>query len=420
MKEREIFRKVALERLSSPEQLDTVMQVTHPQTWLALVGVLIIVVTVTIWGFLGSIPTKVQAQGVLIKPGGVFDIFATGSGRLVTMTVSEGDTVKRGQVIATIDYPDLRVQIAAAKAELGEREREHARLTAFASRDLGLRDNVLGLQETKTRETITFAEERLAALRQQIESQELLLEKGLITRQTLLQSRQEYFAAQDLLQRSRNDLEQLPLERLTARTGRDQEVMRSEMVMNDIRRRIAGLEQQHDTVANVVSPYGGNILEVKRRNGDVIGAGAAVASLQLADQDREGLQAIIYVPPTAGKNVVPGLQAEISPTTAPREEFGFMVGRVSYVSEFPATGEGMMRVLSNQALVQTLSASGPPFAVYADLQPDQASASGYRWSSPKGATLAVNSGTICYVTLTVRSRRPIEMVIPILREYTGL
>jgi HlyD family secretion protein len=80
----------------------------------------------------------------------------------------------------------------------------------------------------------------------------------------------------------------------------------------------------------------------------------------------------------------------------------------------------MMRVLSNQALVQTLSAQGPPYAVYADLIPDSAAASGFRWSSAKGNTLKVGSGTLCQVNLTVRERRPIEMVIPIIREYTGL
>ena len=31
-----IFRKVALERLSSPEQLDQLLQVTDPKGWMAL------------------------------------------------------------------------------------------------------------------------------------------------------------------------------------------------------------------------------------------------------------------------------------------------------------------------------------------------------------------------------------------------
>ena len=33
-----LFRKAALERLSSPEQLDTIARLTEPRTWLALIG----------------------------------------------------------------------------------------------------------------------------------------------------------------------------------------------------------------------------------------------------------------------------------------------------------------------------------------------------------------------------------------------
>ena len=60
---KQIFRKVALERLSSPEQLDLVMQVTSPRSWIALSAVGLLLVTLVIWGILGSIPEKTQATG---------------------------------------------------------------------------------------------------------------------------------------------------------------------------------------------------------------------------------------------------------------------------------------------------------------------------------------------------------------------
>ena len=44
-----IFRKVALERLSSPEQLDQMVQVTNPKGWLALTGLGAIVGGLAIW-----------------------------------------------------------------------------------------------------------------------------------------------------------------------------------------------------------------------------------------------------------------------------------------------------------------------------------------------------------------------------------
>lgn len=415
-----IFRKVALERLSSPEQLDLRMQVASPRSWIALVALGLLLVVVVVWGFVGSVPTKVQGQGILIKPGGVFDVFATGTGQILEVAIAEGDVVEAGQVVARIDQPDLTKQVANARTQAEELRAQHGQLTAYSERNLTLRDDNLVLQEAKLKEAIAFSESRMAALQEQIANQETLLERGLITKQAVLLSKQEYFAAQDLHARTTNDLKLIPLEQLTTKTSSEQEIVRSQLRINEAERNIDLLTRQLDLVSTVRSPYSGRILEVKRDRGDVVTAGTPLVSLQLAGSESDGLQAIIYVPPSSGKNVRPGMQAQISPAAVQREEYGFLLGTVTYVSEFPSTYEGMMRVLSNQALVQSLSAQGPPYAVYADLVPDHGSASGFRWSSTKGNTLKVGSGTLCQGSLVVRERRPAEMVVPIIREYTGL
>jgi HlyD family secretion protein len=162
------------------------------------------------------------------------------------------------------------------------------------------------------------------------------------------------------------------------------------------------------------------VVEIKRDAGDLVAAGTALLSLELAGQGSGGLQVIAYVPPGEGKNVERDMYVQVSPSTAPREEFGFLIGKVSYVSEFPSTPDGMMRVLANPTLVQGLAASGPPFAAYIELEEDPNSTSGYRWSSFKGNTVPVNSGTICTVNITIRERKPVELVIPMIRQALGL
>ena len=58
-----IFRKVSLERLSSPEQLDQLMQVTDPRGWLILSSFTAILVTAVTWGVFGSLPQTVAGMG---------------------------------------------------------------------------------------------------------------------------------------------------------------------------------------------------------------------------------------------------------------------------------------------------------------------------------------------------------------------
>ncbi len=417
---KEIFRKVALERLSSPEQLDLMMQVTNTRSWVALTGLGLLLTAAVIWGFVGSVPTKVTAAGVLVRPGGIFDIYSPGTGQVAQMIVKEGNTVTEGQVVARIAQPQLEREIGTTRARLADLRAQHQQLSSFTSRDLSLRTDTQVMQEAKLKDTIAFAEQRLASLREQIASEEALLEKGLITRQTVLQTRQALFGTQELLENARNEIRQLPIAQLTTRTQGEQAVVQSQLRISDTERQIDLLMTQLEQVSAVESPYNGRVVEIKRDAGDMVAMGAALFSLELSGQQSAGLQVIAYVPPGEGKYVEREMYVQVSPSTAPREEYGFLVGKVTYVSEFPATPDGMMRVLANPTLVQGLASQGPPFTAYIDLVRDTASSSGNRWSSFKGNGVAVNSGTICTVSITVRERRPVELVIPMLRQALGL
>jgi HlyD family secretion protein len=54
-----IFRKESLERLSSPEQLDQLMQVVNPRSWLPLATIGSLVVLGLIWSLIGRIPITI-------------------------------------------------------------------------------------------------------------------------------------------------------------------------------------------------------------------------------------------------------------------------------------------------------------------------------------------------------------------------
>ena len=122
-----IFRKVSLERLSSPERLDLAWRVTRPKEWLALLGIFCVIGAATAWGFKGSLATKVMAQGVIIHRGGVVNVVAPGTGQVVRLTVHVGDTVHANDVIAEIAQPGQMERIKVTRGrrlEDARRERE--------------------------------------------------------------------------------------------------------------------------------------------------------------------------------------------------------------------------------------------------------------------------------------------------------
>lgn len=99
---RSVFRKVALDRLSSPEQLDTLMQVTSPMSWLGLLGVLALLALALYWGVAGTIPNQLTASTILLPPGGIKNLVATSSGQITQVRVQPGDTVRANEPIADV------------------------------------------------------------------------------------------------------------------------------------------------------------------------------------------------------------------------------------------------------------------------------------------------------------------------------
>jgi HlyD family secretion protein len=161
------------------------------------------------------------------------------------------------------------------------------------------------------------------------------------------------------------------------------------------------------------------VLEVMTEKGKLLNRGEPVLSLDLTGQTVQNLVAIIYVPSIHGKKVRPGMEVNVAPSTVPPEKYGMMVGRVTLVSDYPATPKGMLRVLKNDQLVRELSGGGAPYEVHAELVVDPSTRSSYRWTSSDGPPATIESGTVATGFFTLRSERPIARVIPLLREWTG-
>lgn len=102
MVENRVFRKVSLERLSSPEQLDLLMKVIQPQSWLALLGIGCLLLVAMIWAVAGSIPVEVNAPAILLPTGGIRSIISLHTGQITELDIASGDLVEAGQVIGEV------------------------------------------------------------------------------------------------------------------------------------------------------------------------------------------------------------------------------------------------------------------------------------------------------------------------------
>jgi HlyD family secretion protein len=114
------------------------------------------------------------------------------------------------------------------------------------------------------------------------------------------------------------------------------------------------------------------------------------------------------------------MQVHLEPSTVKREEFGMMLGKIETVSDFPMTPQGMAAVLHNETLVNRYTHDGAPYAAKVMIEPDAATATGYRWAVGDGPNVHLTSGTLARAEITTRQQRPLDMIIPLIRHYTGI
>lgn len=414
---KDVFRKVSMERLSSPERLDELMNVTTSKGWFALFTLMFLAVAAVVWGIFGSLPTKVHGTGIMIKSGGVFKIVPQSTGQITDLRVSAGDTVHKGEIIARIGQPELLDKLRKTKARLEELENQHGSTVEFGTEDSRLQKDAINQQRKNLNSTIKSYKDQLKWLKEKIQVKEELLTKGLITKQELIGTKEQHDQITLKIKQVRYEFKQLSIKSLQLKDQREQRLSGIQERINSTKREIISLKEAIDASSRVVSPYTGRVLEVMVDIGDFTKAGSPVLSMELMGKEIKNLEAVLYIPAADGKKIKPGMDVQISPTTVKAEEYGFIKGKVTSVSEFPATYEGMMRVLNNSNLVQMLSGRAAPIEVYADLLPSDKTVSGLKWSSPDGPPMKIFSGTICSATVTVREQAPITLVIPLLKSY---
>jgi HlyD family secretion protein len=415
-----IFRKASLDRLASPEQLDQLLQVTDPRGWIALTALAAVLVTALVWSIVGVVPENVSATGILVKSGGVFDVVPAASGRVVDVAVTVGDAVTEGQIIARIDQPDIRERLNSAQAQLVALRSEYERIQKFGSRDASLQAEMMDRQRATLTATIASQQRSLRFLSDKITSQERLVAEGLLTRPALMTTKQQFDQAETNIGDAQSQLAQLDVRRLEQQNRQTGDLRTSALKIAEHERLIADLTRDIDVKSEVRAPYTGRILEVMTERGSVVATGEPLFSLDLSGRAVKDLEVILYVPSAYGKQIRAGMPVQIAPTTVKQEEFGLLVGRVTYVADYPSTPKGMWRVLKNDKLVSALAGQDAPYEVHVDLQVDPETVSGYRWSSSKGPPQRIQSGTLTRGNIAVQERRPFELIIPLVKKYTGV
>lgn len=419
MEKDDIFRKVALDRLASPEQLDAMVRVIPANAWFALSAVGLIISFALVWGWFGSIPTTVSAQAIIINRSGLVTVSSNADGRLTEMLVRVGDQVEIDQPVARIAQPDLQLELSKAEAELLELREQLAATTALNERSDALTAAAIAEKRAALESERDAALENAEVSRELSEAKNSLWQRKLITQTVYLEAYRDYTESRLRAETVASQISELDIDQLETEKRNRAEIVDLETRISATERAIAGLEDQIERNSVMTSPYAGRVVEVKAARGALTGIGEPLVTLE-EDADRaDRLEVVIYPTTADGKKIAPGMEARITPTTVKREESGYMLGRIRTVSDYTVSEASMLQQLQSQALVEQFFSLAPPLEVHADLQ-IRADGADFLWSSTANEPPLISSGTLAEAEIVVRRQRPITLVVPILKKTLGL
>jgi HlyD family secretion protein len=470
-----LFRKEALDKVASPEQLDQLIKVTSPKRWFSLFALGALVISGGAWSVLGEIPIVVTGKGVMVYPSQVATLQASISGRILELKLRAGDTVKKGEVIATIDQTELRKQLQLNKEKLTQLkiqdqtantvqlQRNATEEAAIAQqrqtllqslntvqsltpvlREKGL--EVIKKERENLRSRLANARKLQPTLKQRWEERKKLFEQGAVPKDTALSAEQEYINSQVQIDEAQSQLNQLDVKETDAQnqylqnlnqvnainaqlkaldsrkeTQKEQDftsTINRQKEIQETERVIKQLELQLQKNSQVISDYTGTVLELTAKPGQQLEPGLGMGTVS-TQQSGAKLVNIVFLPESENKKIKIGTPLQITPSTVKREEFGGIEAKITKVSSFPVTQQGVANIIGNPDILPGVLDKGPQIAVYTEPEIDPSTPSGYKWSSSNGPQFKVAPGTTTSVRITVEKKKPIEFVLPILKSLTG-
>ncbi|MEM8933751.1 MAG: NHLP bacteriocin system secretion protein, partial [Acidobacteriota bacterium] len=339
-----------------------------------------------------------------------------GSGQVEAIQVAVGDVVEKGQVVARIAQEATLRQISDAEARREAQVQEYEDLQDYVREQLRLSAANQAQKRANLERQVETLNRQLEIRQENLAVQQGLRDEGLVTQQTTLQAEQEVNDVRDQLAARRLEIAGLELEQLEAEQSLQQQLEQRQTQIRDLDLQLRELAASIEESGRVLATETGRVLELVADVGDVVAPGTPILNMEIIAED---LMAAIFVPAELGKQIQPGMEARVTPSTVKREEHGFILGEVTWVSEFPATSRGMLRLLANQELVNRLLEAGPAIQIDVRLHEDPSTTTGYRWSSSGGPDLEISSGTLAAGSVIVRRDRPISLVVPIAKKAVG-
>ena len=364
------------------KNIESLMRVTSFKSWTTLWMLGGVLAAVIVWSIIGELPERIEGKGMMQTLAGTQQIAAAGEGIIGRLLVKEGDNVTDGTPVAEVKSGRVDAEYRAAVARVVEAERNHELNSASA------RSNIAAVQVQITN--------KRAELRQR-QAERDLQRKNFDAR---IVPKDVLDAAERAVNQVNTELSGLDIRVRSYNDSIAQSASNVARAKIDLRRNEATLTE----VKQVNSAVVGRVTRILRRPGDTVYQGQPIAEVESA-AGGTALEVVAYIAASNGRRVMPKQSVRLALNGVPTAEFGYLLGEVTSVSQYPVTTAVAQRVLKEDAVSEaSYEVKIRPLKV-------TESQTRYLWTGA-GNNEKVLSGTPVTVSVQVAARTPYTLVIP--------
>lgn len=160
----------------------------------------------------------------------------------------------------------------------------------------------------------------------------------------------------------------------------------------------------------VISLFAGQVISIEVADGEVIGTGTAVATIERSAPGGGQPVAMLFASPSQAAGFAPGESVGLSVASAPPAAFGLLRGRVLSVSQFPLTAAAVNAMFAGIIPASTLAADEGKLLVTVSLRKDSRTVSGYSWTTKAGPPQTLPFLVPATGTVTLGEQAPITLL----------
>lgn len=403
-----MFRKKALERLSSPEQLDKLLIIVKPSGWLALLTTIGIIIGVAIWASQTLIPIQIDTRGIIITPDGLFKVRAKLPGVVQEIFIKKGDFISAGTPIVRLYNKELEFELLQTEAEIEA-------LTKFLKHP-----NPVNAPEIISSQTIDnlnttlkkIIKERNVAIAQEEEAlasmeNNLLSEK--ISKEDLENQRKKIKALRDKLQQEQASFNQMMTELEEAQNASTIDYLQARLLEKEEIKATLVTQIQSLTME---SPVSGVVLRLNTTEGQMIQSGQNVLTLEQPFKKGESHVIVGFIPVDLKGIILPDMPVKISLPPTNDSEFESIEGVVTHVSPYAVSEAEIEKSTISDKWANYLlpSTQVPSLEIVVTPLEDINEINYKKQFKNTPMTPVIESGEVCDLKITISQKRPLSFL----------